>query len=446
MLLTVQVLVYQYLTMCLLMYLVVHHGVQALGGESSLEDVTKHLIQLRMSTLDAAAKEEEYEIILPSSSPKLPPRPTVKRGPPVSLEEWAKHFDDDGRMINIKELKEKIFRGGISPILRYDAWKFLLDYMPSTATREEWQEIRKRKVEEYIQMKHQWKSMTEDQESRFSYFRERKNLIEKDVNRTDRTIPYFEGNDNPNVQLLYDILMTYVMYNFDLGYVQGMSDLLSPILYLMENEVDAFWCFVGFMNKMSKNFEMDQAGIKQQLKNLNILIRFTDRELGNYLESNESDNLFFCFRWLLILFKREFSYQDIMVLWEVLWSDLPGPNFHLFICLAILDTERDVLIGNEYGFTEILKHINDLSLHINLQDILIKAEAIYLQLLAAEELPDSVKVILNLPVSERRIDSESTEELVIPPTSDHISNGEPSQSESMESTEQMYEQALSLYL
>ena len=40
------------------------------------------------------------------------------------------------------------------------------------------------------------------------------------------------------------------------GYVQGMSDLLSPILVTMENEVDAFWCFAGFMEKVvsiSKN-------------------------------------------------------------------------------------------------------------------------------------------------------------------------------------------------
>ena len=34
------------------------------------------------------------------------------------------------------------------------------------------------------------------------------------------------------------------------GYVQGMSDLLSPILFLMEDEVEAFWCFVGFMEKV----------------------------------------------------------------------------------------------------------------------------------------------------------------------------------------------------
>ena len=32
--------------------------------------------------------------------------------------------------------------------------------------------------------------------------------------------------------------------------VQGMSDLLSPVLYVMENEVDAFWCFVSFMDQM----------------------------------------------------------------------------------------------------------------------------------------------------------------------------------------------------
>lgn len=92
--------------------------------------------------------------------------------------------------------------------------------------------------------------MTTHQENNFADYRERKSLIEKDVNRTDRTIPFYAGENNPNLNLLSDILMTYIMYNFDLGYVQGMSDLLSPILCLMENEVEAFWCFVGFMDKV----------------------------------------------------------------------------------------------------------------------------------------------------------------------------------------------------
>lgn len=63
-------------------------------------------------------------------------------------------------------------------------------------------------------------------------------------------LPFYAGENNENLQLLSDILMTYVMYNFDLGYVQGMSEILSPILYTMTDEVDAFWCFVGFMDRV----------------------------------------------------------------------------------------------------------------------------------------------------------------------------------------------------
>ena len=38
-----------------------------------------------------------------------------------------------------------------------------------------------------------------------------------------------------------------------------MSDLLSPILFLMENEVEAFWCFVGFMEKLVRYLHSQKA-------------------------------------------------------------------------------------------------------------------------------------------------------------------------------------------
>jgi len=40
---------------------------------------------------------------------------------------------------------------------------------------------------------------------------------EKDVARTDRTHTFFQGDNNPNITVLYDILLTHCMYNFDLG-------------------------------------------------------------------------------------------------------------------------------------------------------------------------------------------------------------------------------------
>jgi hypothetical protein len=67
------------------------------------------------------------------------------------------------------------------------------------------------------------------------------------------------------VDLLHDILVTYSFYNFDLGYCQGMSDLLSPILYVIEDESEAFWCFAALMERMAPNFHRDQNGMHSQL-------------------------------------------------------------------------------------------------------------------------------------------------------------------------------------
>jgi hypothetical protein len=90
-------------------------------------------------------------------------------------------------------------------------------------------------------------------------------VAEKDVHRTDRTIPLFAGEDIPhpdpdspfadvgtNVHLeqMKDMLLTYNEYNPDLGYVQGMSDLLAPIYAVMQDDAVAFWAFVNFMNRM----------------------------------------------------------------------------------------------------------------------------------------------------------------------------------------------------
>lgn len=134
-----------------------------------------------------------------------------------------------------------------------------------------------------------------------------------------------------------------------------MSDLLAPIMVIMENEVDSFWCFSGFMEKIESNFLMEQLEIKLQLSNLRILIEFVDAKFSQYLENNESSNMYFCFRWILILFKREFTFPDIMRLWEVLWTDLPCKNFHLLICVSILLMKKDDIMTNGYGFNEILK-------------------------------------------------------------------------------------------
>ena len=40
---------------------------------------------------------------------------------------------------------------------------------------------------------------------------------------------------------------------------------------------------------------------------------------------------------------------------QVMWTGLPCQNFHLLVCCAILDSEKQKIMEENYGFNEILK-------------------------------------------------------------------------------------------
>ncbi|XP_026881481.2 TBC1 domain family member 17 isoform X2 [Electrophorus electricus] len=341
-----------------------------------------------------ADDEPGFELI--TCGAELGPRPTVTRGQP--LDNWEQFLDSEGRVTDPQIVKELVFRGGIIPPLRKEVWKFLLGFFPWNSTAKEREDIIRVKTDEYFRMKVQWKSVSEEQEMRNSLLRGYRSLIERDVNRTDRQNPFFSGNENPGLTLLHDVLMTYCMYNFDLGYVQGMSDLLAPLLFVTQNEVESFWCLTGFMELVHQNFEESQEAMKQQLLQLSLLLRALDPELCDYLDSQDSGSLCFCFRWLLIWYKREFPFDDILSLWEVLWTRIPCANFHLLLACAILVSQRGELIGSNHDFNSILKHINELNMKLDLESVMCEAEGIYLQMAQCKELPVRVQEVLGLYV------------------------------------------------
>ncbi|XVE54461.1 hypothetical protein DITRI_Ditri03aG0083200 [Diplodiscus trichospermus] len=298
------------------------------------------------------------------------------RQPPLGLEEWATFLDSEGRVVDSKALRKRIFYGGVEYKFRKEVWPILLGYYTYESTYAEREYQRSIKKIEYATIKNQWQSISPGQAKRFTKFRERKGLIEKDVVRTDRSLSFYDGDDNPNVNLLRDILLTYSFYNFDLGYCQGMSDLLSPILFVMEDESESFWCFVSLMECLGPNFNRDQNGMHSQLFALSKLVELLDSPLHNYFEQNDCLNYFFCFRWILIQFKRELEYEKTMRLWEVLWTHYLSEHLHLYVCVAILKRYRGKIIGEQMDFDTLLKFINELSGRIDLDAILRDAEAL----------------------------------------------------------------------
>jgi len=178
--------------------------------------------------------------------------------------------------------------------------------------------------------------------------------------------------------MLGDILLTYCFFNWDLGYAQGMNDLLVPVLLQMDDEVDAFWCFKALMETMAPNFHKDQTGMHSQLCKLEKLVKLMDPGLHRFLKVCDATNMFFCYRWLLVLFKRELSIQQTYILWEVLWSQHYHKEFHLFFTLAALVKHRAKIIDEGTGFDSILQFVSTLEEILNVEELLQLATSLYL--------------------------------------------------------------------
>ncbi|KAK4794338.1 hypothetical protein SAY86_012332 [Trapa natans] len=120
---------------------------------------------------------------------------------------------------------------------------------------------------------------------------------------------------------LVAILEAYALYDPEIGYCQGMSDLLSPIIAIITEDHEAFWCFVGFMRKARHNFRLDEVGIRRQLKIVSRIIKFKDSHLYRHLQKLQADDCFFVYRMVVVLFRRELTFEQTMCLWEVMWAD-----------------------------------------------------------------------------------------------------------------------------
>ncbi|KAK8110955.1 GTPase-activating protein GYP7 [Apiospora kogelbergensis] len=322
-----------------------------------------------------------------------------ERRKPVTQKEWTTFFDPrTGRLsVTVDEVKERVFHGGLDAEdgVRKEAWLFLLGVHDWYSTAEERRAQMASLRDEYVKLKASWWDRLVDlggDGEEGEWWREQRTRIEKDVHRTDRTVPIFAGEDIPhpdpdspfaevgtNVHLeqMKDMLLTYNEYNKDLGYVQGMSDLLAPIYAVMQDDAIAFWGFQHFMDRMERNFLRDQSGMRNQLLTLDHLVQFMDPKLYLHLQKADSTNFFFFFRMLLVWYKREFRWMDVLHLWEVLWTDYQSSSFHLFIALAILEKHRDVIMTHLLHFDEVLKYVNELSNTMDLDSTLIRAEALF---------------------------------------------------------------------
>ncbi|XP_057570295.1 small G protein signaling modulator 2 isoform X2 [Hippopotamus amphibius kiboko] len=193
--------------------------------------------------------------------------------------------------------------------------------------------------------------------------------IDKDVQRCDRNYWYFTA---PNLERLRDIMCSYVWQHLDVGYVQGMCDLLAPLLVVLDNDQLAYSCFSHLMKRMSQNFPNGGA-MDAHFANMRSLIQILDSELFELMHQNgDYTHFYFCYRWFLLDFKRELPYEDVFAVWEVIWAarHISSEHFVLFLALALLEAYREIIRDNNMDFTDIIKFFNERAEHHDAQEIL----------------------------------------------------------------------------
>ncbi|XP_047447807.1 small G protein signaling modulator 1 isoform X2 [Mugil cephalus] len=193
--------------------------------------------------------------------------------------------------------------------------------------------------------------------------------IEKDVQRCDRNYWYFTP---ANLEKLRNIMCSYIWRHLDIGYVQGMCDLLAPLLVILDDEALAFSCFTELMKRMNQNFPHGGA-MDTHFANMRSLIQILDSELFELMHQNgDYTHFYFCYRWFLLDFKRELVYDDVFAVWETIWAAkyVSSSHFVLFIALALVEMYRDIILENNMDFTDIIKFFNEMAEHHNIKKIL----------------------------------------------------------------------------
>lgn len=254
--------------------------------------------------------------------------------------------------------------------LRSIYWKLLLGYLPDDKTL--WYDTVMEERKKYKGLKEyfipQRETELEKKASNPAYRTDdldRLTVIKNDVHRTLPDLHFFSvgGSGTQHGQSLVDILYVYSRTNSAIQYVQGMNEILAPILYVLctdppgENledvEADAFFCFSRLMAEIDgcfcRRFDGSMLDTHSTIGKYNALLATLDPELFVHFARLGLDPRFYSLRWLSLLFSQELQLPDTLRLWDSLFADDRRFEFLLFFACAMVIIRKEELMKASFA-------------------------------------------------------------------------------------------------
>ncbi|XP_060625569.2 USP6 N-terminal-like protein [Anolis sagrei] len=140
------------------------------------------------------------------------------------VDKWLKMLRKWGKYRNSEKMFRRVYKG-IPLQVRGQVWSLLLDI----------EKIKMENEGKYEKMKEQAKDFSSEIKQ-----------IDLDVNRTFRNHIMFRDRYGVKQQALFHVLSAYSVYNTEVSYCQGMSQ-IAAILLMYLNEEDAFWALAQLL-------------------------------------------------------------------------------------------------------------------------------------------------------------------------------------------------------
>ncbi|KAL8668368.1 MAG: hypothetical protein Q9168_007001 [Polycauliona sp. 1 TL-2023] len=227
-----------------------------------------------------------------------------------------------------------------------------------------------------------WTILRQDEELRAE--------ISLDVDRCMPENLYFR---EPATQsMLLDILFIYCKLNPDVGYRQGMHEVLAPILWVISRDVvdlevpkptfdehnpdhrlicgcfdahfaehDTFTLFGIVMQTVKSFYEVganptvsssdpSSSPIVERSRRIHeVYLGQADSELATHLTAIEILPQIFLIRWIRLLFGREFPFDHVLALWDVIFAEDPTLDLIDLVCVSMLLRIRWQLLDADYS-------------------------------------------------------------------------------------------------
>lgn len=231
---------------------------------------------------------------------------------------------DNWKKINSEKLKRRTLKG-IPNALRPAIWGLLLNV----------QGRKDEKIAEYEEMRDIALKQSSDIRQ-----------IDLDVNRTYRDHQFFCERYGTKQRELFYVLSAYSVYNAEIGYCQGMSQ-IAALLLMYFNEEDAFWALDVLVSK--RNYNMHGFFIpgfpkllRYQKHHDKIMNRFLPK-LKHHLDKHNVDTGIYTLKWFFQCFLDRVSFSlfcvsllaGIILIWCFLFIRYPFPwlyEFGMFTC------------------------------------------------------------------------------------------------------------------